>query len=151
MVKAWADQVDAGFDQGLNGRGAIQGTMTSIDSDLGDIQKKVIDIAKQNLTDLKDCSSNGTDEAAYYSFSHIVQQQLDQFSKFIAKAKDLKKGLQDYTNRANWTGPNDVDYIIGDEVKPTMQNMQKINIKVAILVVAVDPDTGALATTSQNA
>ena len=148
LAKAWPDLIDAGFAQKLSGPGAVSAALTGIAKDLSDLQKNTIDQAQKKLKDLNDCAITWTDKAAVYSFSTAVEQQIAKYTAFIAKAKDLSKGLHDYTKSVNWTGPGDVDYFIGDELIPTMQTMQRVDVKIA--TITIDATGGVLSTKSEN-
>ena len=55
MVKGWSDKIDDGFKQHMYGYDAVQGGIDTINSNLGDLQKNLIDAAQANLKTLNGC------------------------------------------------------------------------------------------------
>jgi hypothetical protein len=134
-VKSWKSAIADAFDSGASGPKAIaQGTAAI--AKYRDTLKATIDCGKAYAKEDAQSDSVG---------SFAMSERVKQIEGLHAVLDELYNSLDsNYVVATKWTGPNNADYIISAEVKPSAQKMQTITVNLFSIEITANSITGVL-------
>jgi len=147
MVQSWITKIDLGFTNDSGGPSAIAAGATAIKGDADKI-RDVNTAADNQLKIFDTCLQTVGDQTArsnHLTYRFAVTEVLKQRKALVAVIDQLRSSLnKTYSDSQSWVGPNDSDFVISTEIRPTASKMQVVTVKVASVDIRADPVSGAL-------
>jgi hypothetical protein len=154
MIDNWVKAVEDAFDDGKSGPGAVRAGIAAINTDSNKIGDAIKNTGAAWIV-IKDCAKNApaAQRQAYLlaSLSGQPAAVIQQLTSLKDATKQLTDLLKDFAAAERWMGPNKTDYRVSDEIKPTLEKMQNVTVKVVNVVLAAAQTSGTLSNTKQDA
>lgn len=150
-VKTWTESIDNAFAAKKGGHDAIAAGTAAIRTSARQYET-AFEGANKLWQEIRQCAAGGGNPL-YSAVSLIdIEVRLGRIKALTKAAEDLAQQLDKQFGAADrWTGIDDSDFILSDEVFPTFDKMQAVTLKVTKVEVQVDPATKALVVDKQDA